>query len=251
MKVSFLKVFIVLLVALSFSVFIGCASMEYAPKGPYLYYHKELPEAERAVDSARTAGKDKKCPQEFKAAEDMKNKAYDEYWACRTEKAIAMANDATRMANALCPAPPPPPPPPPPKVEPAPPPPPPPPPAPPPPAPKVIDKMTLELNFDFDKSNIRPDDTAKLQKAVDFVKKYPGSKVRLEGYADSIGTEEYNQSLSERRAEAVRSYLVKEGACEQANVSAVGYGETKPVASNKTKEGRAKNRRVEVLILSE
>jgi OOP family OmpA-OmpF porin len=111
--------------------------------------------------------------------------------------------------------------------------------------------MNLELNFDFDKSSIRPDDEAKLQQAVDFVKKYPGSKVRIEGHADSIGTEEYNQAISERRAEAVKSYLLKEGACEQANVSAVGYGETKPIESNKTKEGRAKNRRVEVLIMSE
>jgi outer membrane protein OmpA-like peptidoglycan-associated protein len=227
MKVSYSKVVLVLLVALSFAVLIGCAGMEYAPKGPYMYYHKELPDAEKAVDSARAEGKDKKCPKEFKAAEDMKNKAYDVYWACRTEEAIAIANDAKKMANALCPAPPPP------------------------PAPKVIDKMTLELNFDFDKSNIRPDDMAKLQQAVDFVKKYPGSKVKIEGYTDSIGTEEYNQALSERRAETVASYLVKEGACEQANVSVEGFGEAKPVASNKTKEGRAKNRRVEVLIMSE
>jgi OOP family OmpA-OmpF porin len=111
--------------------------------------------------------------------------------------------------------------------------------------------MTLEVNFDSDKSNIRPDDKAKLQQAVDFVKKYPNSKVRLEGHTDSINSEAYNQALSERRAEAVKGYLVKEGACEQANVSAVGYGETKPIASNKTKEGRAKNRRVEILIMSE
>ncbi len=248
MKVSFSRILLVLIVALSFSILIGCAGMEYAPKGSYLYYHKELPDAEKAVDAARAAGKDKQCPKEFKAAEDMKNKAYDEYWACRTEEAIAIANDATKMANALCPAAPPPPPPPKQELKPEPPPPPPP---PPPPAPKVIDKMTLELNFDFDKSNIRPDDEAKLEKAVDFVKRYPGAKIRLEGHSDSIGTEEYNQALSERRAETVRSYLIKEGACEQANVSVEGYGETKPVASNKTKEGRAKNRRVEVLIMSE
>jgi OOP family OmpA-OmpF porin len=110
----------------------------------------------------------------------------------------------------------------------------------------------LEGNiFDFNKSNIRPDDMAKLQSAVDFVKRYPGSKVRIEGCTDSIGTEKYNQALSERRAEAVSSYLVKEGACEQANASAAGYGETNPVASNKTEKGRAKNRRVEILIMSE
>ena len=92
---------------------------------------------------------------------------------------------------------------------------------------------------------------AKLQNAVYFVKKYPGSKVRVEGYTDSTGTEDYNQALSERRAETVSSYLVKEGAVEPANVTAAGYGETNPIASNKTKEGRAKNRRVEILIMSE
>ncbi len=109
MKVSSLKILLVVIVALSFSVLIGCAGREYSSKGKYLYYHKELPDAERAVNAARAAGKDKKCPKEFNAAEDMMNKAYEEYWSCRTEKAIAMANDATRMANALCPAPPPPP----------------------------------------------------------------------------------------------------------------------------------------------
>ena len=111
--------------------------------------------------------------------------------------------------------------------------------------------MTLEVNFDFDKSNIRKEDKAKLQEAVDFVKKYPGAKVSLEGHTDSIGTEQYNQALSERRAESVKNYLVKEGAAEESKTTAIGYGESRPVADNKTKEGRAKNRRVEILILSE
>ncbi|MFH0932966.1 MAG: OmpA family protein, partial [Nitrospirota bacterium] len=68
---------------------------------------------------------------------------------------------------------------------------------------------------------------------------------------DSIDSEEYNQALSERRAEAVKNYLVKEEAAEKSKISTVGYGESRPVASNDTEEGRDQNRRVEVLILSE
>jgi outer membrane protein OmpA-like peptidoglycan-associated protein len=228
---------------------IGCAGKELAPKDPYMYwyYPKELPEADRAVEAAHQAGKDKECSAEFKAAEDLKNNAYKVYSECRTEEAIAMAKEATKKANALCPSKPLPAP----EPKPAPSPPPPPPPPPPAPAPKVIDRMTLEVNFDFDKSNIRKEDKAKLQEAVDFVKKYPGAKVRLEGHTDSIGTEQYNQALSERRAESVKNYLVKGGAAEDSNITTIGYGETKPVADNNTKEGRAKNRRVEILILSE
>jgi OmpA-OmpF porin, OOP family len=94
-------------------VFYGCAGREFAPKRQVWYYHKELPAADRAVEAARAAGKDKECPAEFAAAEKMKNDAYDIYLACRTAEGIAMANEATARANALCPkkveAPPPPP----------------------------------------------------------------------------------------------------------------------------------------------
>jgi OOP family OmpA-OmpF porin len=126
-----------------------------------------------------------------------------------------------------------------------------------PPAPKVIDRLTVHVNFDFDKSTIKKANEAELKKAIDFVRKYPGSKVRLEGYTDSKGTEEYNQKLSERRAEAVEQYLIKEGAVESSMISAKGYGESNPIAPNKTldgkdnPEGRAENRRVEILIMSE
>jgi len=84
-------------------VFYGCAGREFAPKRQVWYYHKELPAADRAVEAARAAGKDKECPAEFAAAEKMKNDAYDIYWSCHTEEGIAMANEATARANALCP----------------------------------------------------------------------------------------------------------------------------------------------------
>ena len=156
----------------------------------------------------------------------------------------------------------PPPPPPPALRKPAPLPPPPPPPAPrksvppspsPPPAPpaKVIDKMTLQVLFDFDKDILTEADLKELQKAVAFVKKYPGANIRLDGYTDSIGTDAYNIKLSERRGTTVMNYLIKEAGVDSSRITAVGHGKADPVADNKTPEGRAKNRRVEVSILSD
>ena len=229
------RVLIVVIAVLSLSVMFGCAGQEFAPKDPYMYwyYPKELPEADRAVEAARQAGKDRQCPNEFNAARDLKENAYATYAACRTQEAIAMAMKASAMAKALCPAPPPP------------------------PAARVIDRLTIHVNFDFDKSDLTKADVAELKKAIDFVRKYPAAKVELEGHTDSKGTEQYNQKLSEKRADEVKQYLIKEGAVNKAMISARGYGESKPIAPNTTKdgkdnpEGRAENRRVEILIISE
>jgi len=84
-------------------VFYGCAGMEFAPKRQIWYYHQELPAADRAVEAARAAGKDKECPAEFAAAEKMKNDAYEIYWSCRTQEGIAKANEASALAKGLCP----------------------------------------------------------------------------------------------------------------------------------------------------
>ncbi|MHB1024860.1 MAG: OmpA family protein [Desulfobacteria bacterium] len=137
-------------------------------------------------------------------------------------------------------------------VAPAPPPPPPlPPQAPAPfPARKVIDRMTLRVNFDFDKSNIRKEDISDLEKAVVFVRKYPDSKVALEGHTDSRGSDKYNLKLSQRRADAVKKYLVDKGE-NAGRITAEGKGEAYPIASNKTDKGRFENRRVEILIIEE
>lgn len=216
--VVFKRIFIMVIVLLSLNILIGCAGMEFAPKDGIWYYPKELTAADRAVEDARKAGKDKKCPEEFNDVKNMKDTAYKIYTSCRTKEGIDLAKDATKNAKALC---------------------------------KVIDRMTLMVNFDFDKSVIREGDKAKLKKAIDFVKKYPGFKIKIEGHTDYIGTEKYNQGLSERRAGAVMKYLVKGGGIDGKRLTAVGYGESKPVASNKTNEGRAKNRRVEILILAD
>ena len=301
-------------------VFYGCAGMEHYPKQSDWYFiHKELPAADRAVEAARTAGKDRECPAEFQAADKMSRDAWDIYRACRTREAIAKANEATALANGLCPR----------RVE-----------APRPapvvvaplpaaptvsisanpatveqgqcsmlawsttgassasiegiggvdpsgsrqvcpasttqytitamgdggtrtesttvtvnPAvkaePKVIDRLVLHVNFDFDKSVVRKADVAELQKAIDFVKKYPGYEISIEGHTDSRGTDKYNQALSERRAAAVKAYLLKNGMIDTKKnmITTKGYGESKPIADNKTDKGRFENRRVEVLVL--
>jgi len=138
-----------------------------------------------------------------------------------------------------------------PKPKPAPPPPPPPPPAPKPkpkPAPKVERTIILDdVLFDFDKSNIKPEAGAILDRLVAFMKENKVKKAALSGHTDNVGTDAYNKKLSERRVNSVKAYVIKKGV-EAGRVSGQGFGESKPIADNKTKEGRAKNRRVEIKV---
>src|SRR5205085_6586482 len=90
----------------------------------------------------------------------------------------------------------------------------------------------------------------KLAKVSGILLAYPGLKIQVEGHTDSIGTDAYNQTLSEHRAGEVRSYLVAQGVPEN-SVTAVGYGKADPVASNDTSEGRQRNRRVEMVVSGE
>src|ERR1700683_3498670 len=125
--------------------------------------------------------------------------------------------------------------------------PPPPPPAPPPP--KLKEKIVLRgVHFDFNKANIRPGDAAVLDEAADTLKSHPLLNINVDGYCDAIGSEEYNLKLSQRRADAVSSYLEEHGVAA-GHLIAAGYGKTNFVASNDTAEGRAQNRRVELVPL--
>lgn len=108
--------------------------------------------------------------------------------------------------------------------------------------------MEFHVNFDTDKSVIRPADLAELQKGVEFVKQNPDLKIHLVGYTDSRGSAKYNQKLSERRAESVKKYLEGEVTIAPEKISSEGRGEADPVGDNKTKEGQFKNRRVELFI---
>ncbi len=131
-------------------------------------------------------------------------------------------------------------------------------PAPPPPPEEVVarkDKdrivITKKVHFEFDKSIIRPISFRILDAVVDIIKSNPDlRKVRIEGHTDSKGTDAYNDRLSQRRANAVREYLLSHGV-EASRLVAVGYGEKRPVDTNDTAEGRARNRRVEFTIVEQ
>lgn len=100
-------------------------------------------------------------------------------------------------------------------------------------------------NFDFDSATLKPSADAKLKPVVEFAKKYPDADMEVVGHTDEIASEAYNLGLSKRRAAAVKDWLVKNGV-DAKRINAKGMGKTQPVASNKTEEGRAQNRRVEV-----
>lgn len=299
----------------------GCAHYEVnTGRGdiPGHYIRSEMQEADRAVEAARQAGKDKVCPDEFKAAEDAKNNAYDVYRACHTEEGAALAKQATAKANALCP----------PQAaneEPA--------PAPVIPAPAPIpaplptsDKLmitpdsvikgqpatlswtsqnatkcdiqpgigpvepkgsmtitpsdtttyaltcngeggsaestariavtapapaklcsptVIDIKFDTNKADIKPQYHDELKKLADFLKEFPEAKGVIEGHTDNVGAKEMNMKLSQRRADGVRNYLIKNFRIAPERLSATGFGPTKPIADNKTAAGKQQNRRIE------
>lgn len=127
-----------------------------------------------------------------------------------------------------------------------------PPPPPPPPAPaepEVGSKIiSLEgANFDFNKATLKPEGMAKLDQAAAVMAEHADLTVGVEGHTDSVGSDAYNQKLSERRAQAAVDYLVSKGV-DASRLQPTGYGESKPVASNDTAEGRAQNRRVDLVV---
>jgi len=101
------------------------------------------------------------------------------------------------------------------------------------------------LEFDFDKWNIKPQYYPILDEAVDCMNQHPYIQVEIEGHTDYIGTEEYNLVLSEKRAREVMNYFIKKGIAKE-RLSVIGYGLSRPIASNETPEGRAMNRRVQL-----
>ncbi len=104
--------------------------------------------------------------------------------------------------------------------------------------------ITLKVEFDFDKADIKPEFHDEIKRVADFLKEYPQATAVIEGHTDSKGTVKYNQKLSERRAKAVMKNLVDEFGISAKRLSSKGFGESKPIADNATDEGRQKNRRV-------
>ncbi len=102
----------------------------------------------------------------------------------------------------------------------------------------------LEIYFDLDSAEIKPEYYPEIEKFARYLKENPHIKIEIQGHTDSSGSDEYNLILSQKRAEAVKKVLVEEFGIDPDRIVAKGYGETMPIASNDTPEGRAKNRRV-------
>lgn len=245
--ITAVRVLIFVIAMSSMSMIFGCAGYEVNTKRgniPGYYIRTEMQESDRAIEAARQAGKDKTCPVEFKAAEDAKNNAYDVFRACHTEEGAALAKQATAKANALCPP------------QPA-----------TPPAAVVVPEapleaipaaeptpermkycVSLDIEFDINKADIRPQYHDEVAKVGDFMKKHPTTTAVIEGYADEVGSAEYNLQLSQRRAESVVKALVDKFGIDPARLSAKGYGEARPISSNSSDAGRQKNRRIDAII---
>ncbi len=116
------------------------------------------------------------------------------------------------------------------------------------PAVAEVVRVELDVKFDFDKSVVKPNSYGDIKNLADFMKQYPSTSTTVEGHTDSVGTDAYNQKLSERRAAAVKQVLTQQYGVESSRVQSVGYGESRPVADNATEAGRAVNRRVEAQV---
>lgn len=115
---------------------------------------------------------------------------------------------------------------------------------------KVGDRITLEnIFFQFDKAELLPESKTELDKLVDILTDYPFLTIEIGGHTDNVGSQEYNKKLSEERAKSVVDYLIEEDVNE-VRLSYSGYGSGRPITTNATEEGRALNRRVEFLIIS-
>ena len=220
----------------------GCASTE-----TMIAYN----EAKELFQKATVAGAKKCAPVQYATAEAYLALADHEvgerdYNAADTKLALAVAKEKSLEALKLTPcekpAPPPapaPPPPPPPPPKPAPPPPPPPKPAP----------VFENIYFNENKTNIDPVAAKALDRDGAMLKENPDIKVEIGGHTDPLGSEKANQKISEERAESVKKYLMDKFNIPGDRMTVKGYGSTKPIADNGTKEGRAKNRRVELKII--
>ena len=115
---------------------------------------------------------------------------------------------------------------------------------------KAIEKYcskpaVVDVKFDTNKADIKTKYDSDLKVLGEFLKEFPKAKGEISGHTDNVGSQKYNQKLSERRADSVKKYLIQKYGIDGQRISTKGYGELKPVATNKTKEGKAQNRRIE------
>jgi len=110
--------------------------------------------------------------------------------------------------------------------------------------------IKLMIEFDFDKADVRSMYHEEIKEAADFMQRYPQAEAKIEGHTDSLGPDEYNLTLSQRRAESVKNYFVDNFGISAQRFTTMGYGENQPIATNDSKDGRQKNRRTATVIIT-
>ncbi|MBW2020966.1 MAG: OmpA family protein [Deltaproteobacteria bacterium] len=190
----------------------------------------EFGQTKSAIEKAEKSPGAKYCPEKIARAKKLARQGVEIYWNYlgRDQEAMATLAEARKLAHEaeLCQP------------------------------PSLIQKTVSKIKviilegvfFAFDSFKFTPEARAILDEQVAILKDHPKIKVEVAGYADSMGTISYNQALSERRARAVRMYLISKGISPD-RLKVVGYGESRAIASNDTEEGRAKNRRVELKVI--
>jgi outer membrane protein OmpA-like peptidoglycan-associated protein len=177
----------------------------------------EFDQTENAINQAEKSPGAKACQDKIAKAKQLAKEGAETYWQCRTAAGLAMLAEARKLAQEaeVC-------------------------------GPKEI--IVLKgVNFAFNSAELTPKSKGILDQWVARIKGDKTIRVEVAGHTDYIGSDAYNQKLSERRAKSVVDYFVSQGVPAD-RLKAVGYGKTKPIASNKTEEGRAENRRVELQI---
>ncbi len=233
------KYFFVFLGCTLFFLVAGCApGSHFGVEDKAYIVPDQFDQTEAAIAAAEKSAGAKYCPDKIAKAKELGTKAAETYWRCRTDEAMAMLAEARKLAKEAESCRPPAAPAPPPAARPA-------------PAPAPAPKKEISLKwvyFDFDKYNLKPEAKATLDEVAKTLRENPDIDVELAGHTDGIGTEAYNMKLSQRRAQAVLKYLNSQG-IPASRLKVTSFGKTKPVADNKTKVGRAKNRRVEISVL--
>lgn len=112
-----------------------------------------------------------------------------------------------------------------------------------------VARVELLVNFDFDQSEIKPQYYSEIETVASFMEQYPDTIVELEGHTDNVGSDEYNQDLSERRAAAVRQLMIDQFDVQASRITAKGFGESQALVTNNSSAGRAQNRRVITVII--
>jgi outer membrane protein OmpA-like peptidoglycan-associated protein len=221
-------------------IIVGCApKTHFGVRDKAMWTPAEFDQTQAAIASAERSEGAKYCPEKIARAKELGKQAAEIYWLCRTAEAMALLEqsrglakeaESCRAAAVVTPPPPPPQ-----ALAPA--------------APAARQPISFHaVNFDFDKSDLKPEAKVELDRAVKIMQDNPDVVLELQGNTDNVGTDAYNQALGKRRADAVFNYIKAKG-INPDRLKEVSFGEGKPVATNTTDAGRAQNRRVELVII--